>query len=190
MGARGKTVYLNKSTTRYVIIGNDPVDFSAVVCICDRVTGSHVTIPKGIFGSFLSHLQATENGTFSLDSILDGVSIILIRDVFWISTDKGTVSLGRISVENLLRIGYLVMVELQNHHFYKHIYKNIVESYREMTANMNLEKTCEFLQKTIRTTTIAQDADEYTVLFDLITNRDYLITLDTYKDFFGINNKQ
>lgn len=40
-----KTIYLNKSTTKYAIIGNDSLTFEATMKICDRTTGSHITIP-------------------------------------------------------------------------------------------------------------------------------------------------
>lgn len=176
-----KIVFLNKSTTKYVIIGIDPVDFSSVARICDRVTGTHVSMRGDVFGDFLSELDARYDGSYALDRLYTGPSIKVINDLFWISNDNSSVALHKISVGNLVEISHLLYKEVRRRDKCNQTYKDIVDKYRDATARMNPAETTEFLRKSIK---ICNFNDEYDVLFSILTNIDYLDTLDYYKENF------
>jgi len=185
-----KFVFLNKSTTKYIIIGNDPIDFDVVVRICDRVTGTHVSMDAATFSHFLSHLTAAHDGTYSLDSLLRGVDIKVIRDMFWVKTAKDSIPLHSITVENLIRIPRELIHEIKLHEDCRSEYRGFFEKYRASTAGLDPSETTAFLRHLLSQLNRYSDRDEHTFLFDLIVNRDYLYTLEKYKiNFFGINEK-
>lgn len=180
-----KFFFLNKSTTKYVIIGIDPVTFETTLRICDRVTGSHVTITRTNFIHFIDHLRAGISGRnndgdrYTLHSTLREISIRNIDDLCYLSTDSGTVCLDIISVNNLLRISRFLFFEMMWYTDCKRDYKFFVTELCVKAANLNPEHTLKFLEDSLGGRKFGIEA---VVLFNLVAHVDYFITLPFYKE--------
>lgn len=190
-----RIIYLNKSTTKYLIIGIDPVEFEVVVRICCRTTGNHVTIPGGRF--FIFVLKANDP-TAELPGLeLDCVNIKVINDLFWISetpkegehpTFVKSIALHPISIDKLLRIQNAIKSLIASHDCIALNYKRIVDSFRSKTAAKDDAGTMKFLYGQLGMRGmygVSTDSDTYNVALDMICNQDYFETLDLYKGFYN-----
>jgi hypothetical protein len=179
--------FLNKSTTKYVIIGIDPVTFEVLIRICDRVTGSHVTITHNNFGNFITHLKSHACGrnnpgmAYSLDaSELKEITIKNIHDLYWLSTGTDTVGLHFICVDNLIYIAKHLGMIMKEYTFVNRLYKEYINHLCAKTANMNNHQTLDFLFDELDNCR-GQLINGH-LLMDLVAHADYFITLPFYKE--------
>lgn len=177
-----KTIYLDKTTTKYVIIGVDPVRFEAVVHFCCRLTGNHFTLDEENFHTFLAQLDQAVR-LYEVDTLQDsGVKIKLSGNFCTLYKDKTIFLLHCISIDNLLYFAREIIMALTERSKLASTYRTITEKYQSLTAKMNHEETCEFLKSSIMP--IHFGTDEYNILSDLICNYGYFVTLDKYKNHF------
>lgn len=62
-----KFYYLNKSTTKYVIVGLDHRSIRPIVRVCDRATGRYISINQSALESFVSVISAIVSGSYTLN---------------------------------------------------------------------------------------------------------------------------
>jgi hypothetical protein len=58
-------IYLNKSTTKYIIVGIDPNTYVPNMRFCDRSTGSHLTLNVNQFAHFVQIVNAAITGVYN-----------------------------------------------------------------------------------------------------------------------------
>lgn len=104
-----KIIYLNKSTAKYVILGNNCTTFEEAIKICDRTSGSHITLtgPQQIhFNQIVDKLISNHEYDAELES-RSGVEITQLSDGIWKFKERngfGSIVLQKISLENYLYI--------------------------------------------------------------------------------------
>lgn len=185
-----KFYFLNKSTTKYVIVGMDPESCQPLVRICDRSSGFHVSIPGREFDSFAQQFGGKFNGLFDSNKFRDStVNVQKKNNFYWITEitdDEGekTVILHVISATNLENISTIlcdIVAEYQKDCVeYGYIIKDIMAKPMDpdFDAVANLK---EFLDEE------AVHSKKYNILADLIIHADYFSTLQKFKELY--NNK-
>lgn len=188
-----KTVYLNKSTTKYVIIGIEPEKFEPTIKICDRTTGSHITIStEEKISKFRALVKKFVSGQ-EIDDELERVTGISIGSTFMgpnvcklMQADgRGTIVMHKSSlqcfagyddcigddVEDRTSRGTAIILCLK-----------YLKSYME-PAMTKAQKHKAILERM----KVARDhisGTAYLVTYGIITLRPYLETLDEYKIFY------
>ncbi len=114
-----KVFYLNKSTTKHLIVGLEPNNFKGLVKICDRVTGKHITIIRENFSTFIRVIDSIlttsytlENGHVRKTGDNSGIKFGVISDGIWklseVDNPRASIFMHRTTFHALLRIDELV----------------------------------------------------------------------------------
>lgn len=186
-----KIIFLNKSTTKFIIIGIDPTTFQTTMRICDRMTGSFITLAtrERVF-AFMSIVEALVNDEkiSTDDAEKSGVKVNALSDTVWKITgefDYLGVSLHKISLVNLLNIKPCIQHELLRR-IYSGAYKKYVDKLREDVASLKLygRLTWDHLHNLLQTSRGVGDEVKYIVVFDLISCRDYFKAIPEYAVFY------
>lgn len=173
-----KFFFLNKSTTKYVITGLDARFFEPVVKICDRVTGSHITIKKQDFVAFTQIISSILNGTYKLErgfieesTQLYGIKVYSVTNDIWkfIQADKNyaSVLIHKSSLKVFSQVQQLILDRTMSADTTG--YLSFIKQLRIITDTLEDPSTItEFLYE--RLATFTPGCIEYQVLFDLICN--------------------
>lgn len=183
-----RIIYLNKSTTKYVIIGVDPVSFVPTMTISDRCTGCHISITLNQFTSFTRAVSEVLNTPMIGDDVDHGhpacyIDFVLVGEGIWkLSSSYNRVNsilIQKISLLNFERIAYIIREELR---LRDGGYKEEMDRIHKETENMNEIEILHFLEGQLRE--VRSSSLRYNLLIDLICNKDYLITLSEYNEGF------
>lgn len=178
-----KIIFLNKSTTKYLIIGVEPITFNAKVCICDRATGTHISMTGPDFLHFMSEIQNKATGFHADCPIQSAVRVNIENNLWWITSLDQTIVLHRISIDNIIRFGYILYCAVKKRLNEASLYQTIVNEYKTKTAGMDFDKTYELLLNSFRQKTDGEL--EHTILQDLICNLAYLGVDEYNKKILG-----
>lgn len=184
-----RVFYLNKSTTKYIIIGIDRQIFTSHLRICDRVTGTFITIQMEKFKNFILHLKNEISGMYA-GFVEDGYSFcgIHIAQVGFSDTWKlysvnkrpEILFMRRDSLEKIISFESIISREMLQHDGV--YYRDTVASLREETGDLTESELFDHL--------IAECGKEeygskrYHVLRDLVCCRESLMSDLTFKWFF------
>lgn len=186
-----RTVYLNKSTTKYAIIGVHPITFRSIMKICDRSSGSYFDVTSGQYLYFMRRVKTLLDENFEVDNPVfvddsrDHVFAFtpLSQDVWRIESEDGPgAALHRISLENLIRFDAYVMADLVQRETWAIDCEKEMEEIRFATVDFAESKILEYID------TISKKSEygslNHQLALDLIINREYLLTLQEYNDGF------
>lgn len=184
-----KVIYLNKSTTKFVIIGVDPITFDPTMKICDRTTGLNFSITLNRFNDFtrcvakaLGTNYTVRNENYDDDDC--GFTFTQLVDGLWkivsnVPLPLSSMVIQRVSLENYINIEHLIQKELTRR---VGGYVEFVQWIGDRTENMNEKDILSFLNQYILE--CHDDTFRYRIVMDLICNKDYLLTLPSYNAGF------
>lgn len=192
-----KIIYLNKSTTKYVIMGNDCTTFEATMKICDRTNGSHITLTASqetYFQKIVDKLISNHEYDADLESC-SGVEITKLRDGIWKFKEKigfGSIVLQKISLENFLYSGQCIANYMFNRYVACDAYKKSLMEMRSAVVHLDGPAKKRRIQQFIDTGNVSlengkEDENKRIKHFlanSIICSRPYLQTLEEYRDFY------
>lgn len=195
-----KVFYLNKSTTKYAIVGVHPTELRPKMKICDRASGAHILINMFEFVYFIRHIKCAMNPDPEDDGTDDtgesGVSIQPVSKNVWkITTNSNGFGLAmhRISLEKLLEIEGWIFNEMKER-LRGDDYADALEAIRKATTGFNEGQILDFLngvklkgiRESMKSILPRQDNYElcYDIACDLMCNREYFLTLAEYDEGF------
>jgi len=181
-----KFFYLNKSTTKYVIVGLEPETFRPLVRICDRVTGKYISIPQAQFEAFHKVIAKIINGTYTLnggyiegEEVADsGMKFASTANGIWRIAD----ALTSIQIHSSSLKSFLRTIGLIRHHIvtYNHPdFAGFVDQIRFDTKDLTPPEADTYLYDTLENTTKKVFEEKFVkeiwlqVIFDLICNNEY-----------------
>lgn len=190
--------YLDKTGTRYVITGLDPVTFQPTTKICDGNTGLHITIPTWENGlTFWYHCELLVEGVQPMNDYADITyeRVHNTDDTVWKLTGKegsGTVMLNKHNLQNILRFKVCMDHELLRQENMTRKYQDAIERIKQVLRcvtryNPRLsdsEKMYEIYESHNCGGDAAEEELIYQTAFTIITGRSYLETLPMYADFY------
>lgn len=186
-----KFIFLNKSTSKFVIIGIHPVTFQACLKICDRASGSFVSMTLDNFVQFVRYIRVLLDDPFAdenfdnedEDRILKLFSVeSLSKDVWKIAPVDGFgIAVHRLTLENLLESESCIYGEMFRR-LCGEDYKKAMDKLRFETVDYSEKAILEQLQK-MRIGN-EHSSIEYQLAFDLICHHDFFITLQEYNEGF------
>lgn len=178
-----KFFYLNKSTTKYVIGGHDPRTLEPMVRICDRVTGSHITIARNDFGAFMMVVKSIVFHSYKLDrgfiegaGPLCGIKVSSVNSDIWkltqVDLEHANILIHKSSFKTLLRIERLIEKHLNTHT--PASYLEVINDVRQKAFGMDEAELYEYMYDMINIHTT--ESIVHQVLSDLISNRESYIS--------------
>lgn len=183
-----RIIFLNKSTTKYAVIGVDPLTFTPNIKICDRSSGSYLPIthdelPK--FFHLVKVLLHEDNDDEEEEEDLgkpSSISIIpLSKNVWKFESIAGNgVAVHTTTLEKLLRIKKIINNEVRERISNGTRYREVMDTFRRRTVEIDERGILAFLRERYDDT-YSLDSD---VADDLLCNHDYLITLQNYNEGF------
>lgn len=183
-----KTVQLNKSTTKYAIIGIHPISFQSVMKICDRSSGSFFSITSDQYIDFIRRIKAVLDENFIVDIYEDSedrpLTITpLSQNVWRIETDEGTgAALHRITLENLIRFDTYILNDLIQRKRWGRESEEVFEAMHFDTADFTEREILAYLDTASKK--MEYGSLRHQLAVDLIINREYLLTLHKYNEGF------
>lgn len=186
-----KMFYLNKSTTKHVIVGLSPPSFDAVVKLCDRVTGTNITIKKLDFPQFVRVVVSIQSGIYNLEKLfitgasdLCGITFRNICAGIWeltpIDLEYSSILIHETTLKTLLRIERLIIAQLMNDDL--DVYRPYIEELRENTIEMDANQIIEYLYS--QTSKYTTRCMEYQIISDLICNMESYSKLNEFGSGF------
>lgn len=186
-----KLIYLNKSTTKYVIIGNDSTTFEPIIKICDRTNGAHITLSDkqaDYFIKIVNKLISNDEYDAELENG-SGVEITELYPSIWKFKEKngfGTIVLQKISLQNLSYCSECILKEMCARLTDRDAYRSSLMEMRREVAD--LDKTAKKRALLCFIFVIGKERENKKIKHHLATsimcNRPYLETLEEYKDFY------
>jgi hypothetical protein len=182
-------IYLNKSTTKYLIIGTDPVTFGTLIYFCDRSTGNYVTIKKDEFDAFTQHVKNILYDGPKHDTIqVCDANFTHFSENIWKLQNKnkpGSILVHKKTFENFMRIEHLILRE---------VISRDGGTVDRMITTMTVETECmsknefwNYIHEEWAESTYG--SQKYQILSDLICKSDSFITLPMYKKLYKIVNE-
>lgn len=180
-----KIIFLNKSTTKYVIVGMHPITFNPMMKFCDRATGAYFSIDmeKNVF--FFRHISSLLDNNFAVDKHEDsGIISEELRPNIWkIKTPNEIgVVIHRVSLEKIIELQDCIFGELNHRLLCMDEYKNTIEKWRADHTDFSERGVLAYLHEIRMGETVG--TIKYQAALDLVFNREYLLTLPEYYDFF------
>lgn len=190
-----KVVYLNKSTTKYVIIGIHPINFEPTIMICDRVTGAYLCISSleriTNFKNLVRKLVASDD-TYEIEAKAAGVRVDAIPSACLWRLTSGYVGLSmhRVSLDNFLLVADCILQEVHTRCNGER-YKEFIGSLQQYIAerNMTPKQKWDYLNELQVIALNTESKHDYRVLSDLIFNRAQFMCMDEYVDFYITSTK-
>lgn len=115
-------IYLNKSTTKYIVVGVDPTGYEPIMRFCDRATGSHLTLNIRQYPHFVRLVQSVLDFTYNPDDHkfvrdpeFSGIVFALIGNRMWRVTsmlERGSVVTRADTLEKFISIEKIILREL------------------------------------------------------------------------------
>lgn len=172
-----KIFYLNESTTKYVITGLTPKSFETIVRICDRATGSHISIEAENWTEFVRVVSSIIDVSYSLDpgstTVRCGVRFYFMGNGVWRLTESlHSIIIHENSLKTFMRIAKLISLHLKEYDIED--YKSSIEAIRKDTAGMTDGEILEYLYDHI--VAFHEGNTGYQLRSDLICNRDMGLT--------------
>lgn len=188
-----KFFYLNKSTTKYVITGLEPEFLEPVVKICDRVSGSYISIKKDNWGEFIRIVAAIIDSSYRLENgFIDGsVQLCGVKfycsggEIWKLTQEHTTLLIHKSSFKSFMRIVKLIILHLSNTDTAS--YASFIAEIRQNAMEMTDGDILGYLYDRIKV--FGPGSVEYQVLFDLICNRDSYMGLKKFDAEFYNRNK-
>lgn len=182
-----KIIFLNKSTTKFLIIGVHPITFQPTIKICDRTNGSFVSIST--LNSFMTFVTIIQHLLAGMEVRPDweeqaGVKITRFGQDLWkiASPDGFGTIVHRVSLTNFLVSSRCIEMEVKSRDCALD-YQSYVNSLRNDVVSKELKGSWlkDFLFETLDCEDIEQPM--YNVAFDLICNQEYFKNLPEYAAF-------
>lgn len=184
-----KIIFLNKSTTKFVIVGIHPISFKPMMKICDRATGTYFSIGMEQFVFFFRHITSLIDEDFPFGSDEDsGIEVIPISMNVWkirTPTELGIV-VHKTSLEKLIEIQDCIFSELNQRLSCLEEYKNTIDEIRDATTEFSEREILKYLHEIRMNENVG--SLKYQVALDLVFSRDYLLTLPEYYNNFYRRN--
>lgn len=191
-----KIFYLNKSTTKYIITGIDPVQLYQLVRICDRATGSFITIKQTDFDEFARLASSVLNSTYTLSegyiensSTLSGIKFCYLGSDIWklwqVDLNYASIIMHKSSFGTFARLEKLIRGRIMTANTTG--YLNAMAAITNHTEGMDEAEILAFLDEKI--TTFDEYSIEHQVISDLICNRESYIEIAHMRDTFYNRNK-
>lgn len=180
-----KMVFLSKSMSKYAVVGVHPLTFKPHMKICDRSTGTFFPVTMAEFVNFIQRVKCLLNNEVFEDVIkVFDVNIIPLSENVWKfeSIEGNGVAMHRICLEKLLRVEPCIFYEMTQRLYFGESCKDVVEKIRYETVDFDERKILEHLNK-VRENAVFISV-RYHVVFDLICNHDYFLTLEEYNEGF------
>lgn len=184
-----KFFYLNKSTTKYAIVGLEPEFLEPIVRICDRVTGSHISIKKENFGEFTRIVSSILNDTYKLErgfiegsTLLCGIRFYCVTKDIWKITqadiDHVSVLIHKASFMSFMGIAEFIQRRITTADTTG--YLAFIKELRLNTFDLNLDDSVilTYLRKKIEK--FDPGCIEYQLLLDLICYQDLFVCLKNH----------
>lgn len=187
-----KVFYLNKSTTKYLIVGNEASNFESVVKICDRATGTYITVKKENFPSFmrvvasiLAHQYSLESGVIPGSGDISRIKFSHTSNGIWklthVDLPHSSILIHQTSFQTLERISRLAIARLLSP-YESEICKEVIEDLRSRTFGQTKHEIVEELYSEL--TNYTSTCYEHQVITDLIANIESYVRLSTFAEGF------
>lgn len=191
-----KLFYLNKSTTKHLIAGYDALNFEPLVRICDRVTGSYITLRKEHFTDFIGLIDSILNNTYIVERGIvrrpgdaSGINVKIMGRKTWklsqVDLPHAVIIVHENSLKVVLRIARLVMDHLSRHDAQS--FDSFIRGVTLDTPDLPLDELVERLYS--RLETYHPDSTEHTIISDLICNIESYSKLSKFGDAFYCRTK-
>lgn len=202
-----KFICLNKSTTKFAIIGFHPVRFVPIITICNRESGDNFSLTSRQYSKFIRKLQIRDrriindkknefsfiynddDSEHDMDMRLDRYN----NDTWKISVNEGnknsSMVLHNFTVNKLVDIDICIRAELEVRKKKSLEYPRYIDELRLNTINMNEKEIINYLID-IHTTPALSDPGtlQQQIALDLIYHREFFLTLREYDDGFYRRN--
>lgn len=184
-----KSFYLDAEGAEYLIIGIHPDVRFVCIQVCNRVSDNYVTIPGAVFGDFVTaieHCMAGKEYQFrtGFDCFTNQSYAIRINsmdeDNLTIRNGAASVTLKRECCSRIIQHADLLHRDIK--HYDKPNYHNIIFDFECRTEDLDEQQTVKYLKASIAKR--HPNSLDYKVLMDIISNIDYLKTVDSYASFF------
>lgn len=198
---RERIIFLNKSTTKFVIIGIDPITFEPSIKICDRESGDFVFMDmlklQYLLGLYSQHnmsmIAKSFGGTMHIDNpVLDDFAFELCTESrisnVWKIKVKGhdgrlnSLYIHSTSLDKLSEVFGCIKDEMTNRETNGLQFKVPFEKLQNETDGKNETQIVNHLHQVLRT--MAPDTTDYQLSFDLICHRESLVDLKKYNENF------
>lgn len=187
-----KVFYLNKSTTKYLIVGNDANTYEPTVRICDRATGTYITIKKENFADFmhivdlvLTHQYMLDNGVLRISADLSGIKFSHVTPGIWqlsqVDLPHSSISIHETSFVTLVRIARLINARLLSN-VESEVCTEVIENVTRDTFGMDQNEIIEELYSELNK--YSPTCYEHQILSDLIVNVESYTRLGKFAEGF------
>lgn len=175
-----KFFYLNKSTTKYAIVGLDHRTIRPIVKLCDRATGRYISIKHSALESFASVLSAIITGSYTLtyghidniDPLLEDLKFASMGNCIWriaSAHDKASsLQIHISSLKNLVRIMDVIRCQIGLYNC--DVFATMIDNLKLQIKDMPDDEIDAFLLKELKQP--QNGFAEHQVLSDLICYRD------------------
>lgn len=191
-----KVFHLNKSTTKYLIVGNEPNSYEPAARICDRVTGTYITVKKEnfpdfmhIIGAILTHQYTLDNGILRGSGDISGVKFRHVTPGIWklcqVDLPHASINIHESSLGTLVRISRLIVTRLLSN-VESEICMEVIENVTKNTFGMDQNEIIEELYSEI--TKYSPTCYEHQILTDLITNVESYARLGKFGEGFYLRS--
>lgn len=195
-----KFFYLNKSTTKYMIVGIDPETFEHRVRICDRVSGCNISIPKENFFEFvrvidsvLTNSYSLERGVITTAGPLCGIKFHCHTGEIWKLTPipPGAAYTSLLihisSFKTILQIAPIIMAILNEAEVGK-LCAQMINDIRADTVGMTEAETMSYLTNSLEK--FLPGCIGFDLTANLICNKDSYVDVPTFREEFYHCNKK
>lgn len=193
-----KIIYLNKSTTKYVIIGNDPQTFEVTMKICDRVTGSHITISTmNRIYFFMDHIKFLVTGSGEIVGDIKTISSKYSKDQWKFSQQEGfgVIVMHKISLEIFHRSRFCIEHTLMKRADWATKFAAMLQSVKDELKRFSARDQKPAMEEIVYKGFSKRDGDlsheaaeerliKYHIAFGLIVNQSYFETLKEYEPIY------
>lgn len=190
-----KTFYLNKSTSKYVNIGLHPESLEPRIRICDRVSGSHISIKRENLDEFVRIITSILDYSYKLDQgfiegsgLLCGIKFYAMGNRIWkltqVGLDFASVLIHQSSFKTYLRIARLISLNID--WYDTATYNRYIEELRTAIGELGPEEIIQYLYDQLPKFTSGDV--EFQVLADLISNQESYMDLKKFNvEFYNRN---
>lgn len=188
-----KIVFLNKSATKFVIIGIHPLTFEPTIRICDRTTGAFINITTLERITLFFHIVAdllNEKIILPDAQKMAGVKIRATSDSVWeiSSGEYFGLSLHEINLYNLKIFQQCIFGEVLRRRNGEE-FKKVIATLREDIVSQDLKgrHIMDLINNVKSKSIYGNDTVKYNVTFDLICSQEFLKTVPEYAAFYKQN---
>lgn len=175
-----KFFYLNKSTTKYVIVGLMPKTFEKIVRICDRATGKYISLTQPLLPTFCSIIASIVDASYTLhygrienDQVKEtNMEFLGLGNGIWkIGDNLLNIQVHVSTLKNFLRIIGVIRYHIDSYD--SKYYSSVVESMQRDMLDLNFDdadtqlyEKLKLIEKNMENDVLQQ------VIYDLICYRD------------------